>query len=229
LYDKGYHIGLLFEWEKHIDEQNWSRLKSSPTEVKWILLPAFQKNHIQILFENHFTHVVKMENPKLESEFVSLLADYSGGIPRLIEYFFNTLSVLKCKIEEKIHFQSFSEIETLMTKLFEWIGENALDFIHFSEKETDKELRLATMLLYVSSVSGATFNVNETLPGTSHPLRELIPRIPFYITGKDNECKIIHPKIRYLYLEKSFKGETYYSYLSALHSHTDIHWTLPKH
>src|SRR4051794_5688779 len=136
----------------------------------------------------------------------------------MIEYLYNTINILKGGgILMKFH--SEKEIRNVLKLLCEFIASNAVDIVKMSERETDPEVRLATMILYSSSLFGVSFNVNDTIPGTEHPLRELLPRIPFWLTGTGDQCCIVHPEVKYIFLEQQYHLLPTYRILTDLREH----------
>ena len=136
----------------------------------------------------------------------------------MIEYVYNTICILKGG-GFSIRFHSEQEIRDVLKLICQFISSNAIDILKMSERETDPEVRLATMILYSSSLFGVSFNVNDILPGTEHPLCELLPRIPFWLTGTGDQCSIVHPEVKYMFLEQQYHLLPTYRILSDLHEH----------
>lgn len=179
--------------------------KNSPTEAFWLLLPAFKLEHVREIYRKYFLKNLRISYLKaeLEEDFCEKLTSYTGGVPRLLEYTYNLLKIINDE-KQGLLLDSEETIDSLLVAICEFISKKALDIQQMRYREHNPEIRLAALILYSSSVFGITFNVNDTLPGTKHPLRELMDRIPFWITGTSDKCQIVHPKVKELYLQDQF-------------------------
>jgi len=176
---------------------------NSPTEVLWLLLPAFKVEHVKEIYMEYFKKHLQLNysQQELEGIFCEKLTVYTAGIPRLLEYVYCLLKIVNDE-KKGIFLDSKETIDSLLSEICEFISRKALDISNAGFRETDPEVRLAALILYSSSVFGVTFNVGETLPGTKHPLRVLLGRIPYWVTGTSDRCQIVHPKVKELYLEQ---------------------------
>lgn len=177
--------------------------ENSPTLLKWIILPPLSKENVKKIVLSEF----KIQENLIDL-FSQILTEYSGGIPGILQYIYNTLQMIQNRFPE-FKFESEDEIKEILNVICKFISKNALDFQSMNFYEPDYEIIIVSMILYSLSIFGISFNINDTLPGTKHSLRELLPRTFFWITGKENELFIVHSKIKYSFLDKFQDLPTY--------------------
>jgi len=71
--------------------------------------------------------------------------------------------------------------------------------------------------LYILSLHDYEFDTELTFGESNHKLKELIPRIPFYITSTGNEkCKIVRTAFQYQFLKDYLQENIIFRFLSKL-------------
>jgi hypothetical protein len=168
---------------------------------------------LKILIQKHFNELITLQNEIECKTFVNCLYEYTGGIPRFVEYYYNAISGLRelQNIDEDEEFKlSFkvTNVETFMKRIKTFIEENCkerkLDYIF---EGIDIKFKKLIYKLYLYSKFNILIEKGENIDGFIFD--DIISRTPFYITTKDDKIKIVKSSIIYT-LISNYLSENYF-------------------